>query len=84
VNPIDRNKLIGQLTTEELATLIRAAIPPQPEPPKRLAVELQVVSFGSVMAFWLYSLPILAILSAVMAIGTCALGLGVAGLGGAK
>jgi hypothetical protein len=83
VNPIDRNKLIGQLTTEELATLIRAAIPPQPEA-KRLEVELQVVSFGSVMAFWLYSLPILLILSGVVAVGTCALGLGVAGLGGAK
>lgn len=36
MNPIDRNKLVSELTAEELATLIRASIPPPAERPKRL------------------------------------------------
>ena len=85
MNPIDRNKLVSQLTAEEFATLIRASIPPPAERPKRLPVEIADVTFNSVLTVWLYSIPAIILVSGLMALGTCALGaIGVAGLGGVK
>lgn len=85
MQPIDRNKLVSELTAEELATLIRASIPPPAERPKRLPVEISDVTFNSVLTVWLYSIPAILLIGGLMALGTCALGaIGVAGLGGVK
>lgn len=79
VNPIDATKPATQLTAEELQVIIKSAIPP---PPKATMVQLEYVTFGAVMFFWLYSIPALLIIGMIASLATCALGVVGLGLGG--
>jgi hypothetical protein len=81
MTPIDATKPATQLTAEELQAIIKSAAPPTP---KTILVQLEGITFGAVMMFWVYSIPALMLIGLIGSLATCALGVVGLGLGGRR